>query len=111
MNPLVTGALIFGVTLLLLATGMPIAFALGGTALFFMWLNDGWAALTFLPETLFAGLDDFTLASIPMFVIMGRRWPHRVRAVTCTKPCRAGCTRCQAPWLFQTLAHARCFLR
>jgi C4-dicarboxylate transporter, DctM subunit len=39
--------------------------------LLFMVLNDGWAALTFLPETVFSGLDDFTLASIPMFVIMG----------------------------------------
>jgi C4-dicarboxylate transporter DctM subunit len=55
----------------LLATGMPIAFALGGTALTFMFISDGWNALSFLPETVFSGLDDFTLASIPMFVIMG----------------------------------------
>ena len=71
MNPLIIGAFIFALTLVLLATGMPIAFALGITALFFMVLNDGWMAITFLPETLFSGLDDFTLASIPMFIIMG----------------------------------------
>lgn len=71
MNPTLTGFLIFGVALVLLATGMPIAFALGSTALLFMVINDGWAALSFLPETVFSGLDDFTLASIPMFVIMG----------------------------------------
>jgi C4-dicarboxylate transporter, DctM subunit len=71
MSTSVTGIMIFVVALVLLATGMPIAFALGSTALLFMVLNDGWAALTFLPETVFSGLDDFTLASIPMFVIMG----------------------------------------
>lgn len=64
MNPLIIGAFIFALTLVLLATGMPIAFALGITALFFMVLNDGWMAITFLPETLFSGLDDFTLTSV-----------------------------------------------
>jgi tripartite ATP-independent transporter DctM subunit len=63
--------MIFLVTLVLLAVGMPIAFALGSTALIFMVFNDGWGVLAYLPETVFAGLDDFTLASIPMFVIMG----------------------------------------
>lgn len=71
MSPLVLGGLIFVVTMILLAIGMPIAFALGGTALIFMVFTDGWGVLAFLPETIFAGLNDFTLASIPMFVIMG----------------------------------------
>lgn len=71
MTPLILGGMIFLVTLVLLAVGMPIAFALGSTALIFMVYNDGWGVLAYLPETVFAGLDDFTLASIPMFVIMG----------------------------------------
>jgi C4-dicarboxylate transporter DctM subunit len=71
MTPTLIGAAFFVVALILLATGMPIAFALGSTALVFMLLNDGWNALNFLPETVFAGLDDFTLASIPMFILMG----------------------------------------
>ncbi|MBU0589714.1 MAG: TRAP transporter large permease [Gammaproteobacteria bacterium] len=71
MTPLILGGMIFLVTLVLLAVGMPIAFALGSTALIFMVFNDGWGVLAYLPETVFAGLDDFTLASIPMFVIMG----------------------------------------
>lgn len=71
MSAATTGILIFSLALVLLATGMPIAFALGGTALVFMLMNEGWAAVAFMPETIFAGLDDFTLASIPMFVIMG----------------------------------------
>ena len=94
MSPLAIGALIFVVTIALLATGMPIAFALGMTALGFMIVFDGWNAIHFVPETVFAGLDDFTLVSLPMFIIMGAavassragsdlyealaRWLHRV---------------------------------
>ncbi|MGA1060159.1 MAG: TRAP transporter large permease [Burkholderiaceae bacterium] len=71
MTPTLIGVAFFVVALILLSTGMPIAFALGSTALVFMLLNDCWNALNFLPETVFAGLDDFTLASIPMFILMG----------------------------------------
>lgn len=94
MTPLTIGALIFVVTIALLATGMPIAFALGMTALGFMIWFDGWQSIAFVPETVFAGLDDFTLVSLPMFIIMGAavassragsdlyealaRWLHRV---------------------------------
>ncbi|MCW5634999.1 MAG: TRAP transporter large permease [Rubrivivax sp.] len=94
MSPLAIGLLIFAVTLALLATGMPIAFALGATALAFMLVFDGWGSIHFVPETVFAGLNDFTLVSLPMFIIMGAaiassragsdlyealaRWLHRV---------------------------------
>jgi C4-dicarboxylate transporter DctM subunit len=94
MSPMVIGLLIFVVTVALLATGMPIAFALGMTALGFMIAFDGWHSIHFVPETIFAGLDDFTLVSLPMFIIMGAavassragsdlyealsRWLHRV---------------------------------
>ena len=94
MSPLVIGLLIFAVTTALLATGMPIAFGLGAVALAFMFIFDGWNSVHFVPETVFAGLSDFTLVSLPMFVIMGAavassragsdlyealaRWLHRV---------------------------------
>ena len=71
MSPLAIGLLIFVVTIALLATGMPIAFALGTTALGFMVWFDGWNSVNFVPETVFAGLNDFTLVSLPMFIIMG----------------------------------------
>jgi tripartite ATP-independent transporter DctM subunit len=71
MSALTIGLLILAVTVLLLATGMPIAFALGTTALLFMVVFDGWHSVAFIPETIFAGLDDFTLVSLPMFIIMG----------------------------------------
>ncbi len=94
MSPLVIGMLIFVVTTAVLVTGLPIAFGLGAVALFFMVAFDGWNSIHFVPETVFAGLSDFTLVSLPMFVIMGAavassragsdlyealaRWLHRV---------------------------------
>jgi tripartite ATP-independent transporter DctM subunit len=63
-------------------------------ALVFMVVFDGWNSVHFVPETVFAGLSDFTLVSLPMFIIMGAavassragsdlyealsRWLHRV---------------------------------
>ena len=94
MSPLVIGMLIFVAVCAVLATGLPIAFGLGAVALFFMIAFDGWNSINFLPETVFAGLNDFTLVSLPMFIIMGAavassragpdlyealsRWLHRV---------------------------------
>ena len=94
MTPLVIGLLIFVVTVAVLATGLPIAFGLGAVALAFMLAFDGWNSVHFVPETIFAGLSDFTLVSLPMFIIMGAavassragsdlyealaRWLHRV---------------------------------
>jgi tripartite ATP-independent transporter DctM subunit len=94
MSALGIGFLIFLVTILVLATGLPIAFGLGAVALLFMVVFDGWTSVHFVPETIFAGLSDFTLVSLPMFVIMGAavassragsdlyealaRWLHRV---------------------------------
>jgi len=71
MSPLALGGMIFAVVLILLATGMPIAFALGATALIFMLWTDGFSAVLYMADTVFSGLEDFTLASIPMFIIMG----------------------------------------
>ena len=71
MTPLQVGLLIFVVTVAVLATGLPIAFGMGAVALAFMLVFDGWNSVHFVPETVFAGLSDFTLVSLPMFIIMG----------------------------------------
>jgi C4-dicarboxylate transporter, DctM subunit len=71
VSPLVIGVLIFVVTMAVLGTGLPIAFGLGAVSLAFMILFDGWSSVHFLPETIFSGLDDFTLVSLPMFILMG----------------------------------------
>jgi tripartite ATP-independent transporter DctM subunit len=94
MTPLTIGLLIFAATIVVLATGLPIAFGMGAVALLFMVVFDGWNSVNFVPETVFAGLTDFTLVSLPMFIIMGAavassragsdlyealsRWLHRV---------------------------------
>ncbi|BCX19722.1 MAG: C4-dicarboxylate ABC transporter [Geminicoccaceae bacterium] len=71
MSPLALGAVIGIVTILVLATGTPVAFALGLVAIGFLLVFEGPIALANLADTLFAGLNDFTLVSIPMFVLMG----------------------------------------
>ncbi len=71
MSPLSLGLLIGLVTILVLATGTPVAFALGLVAIGFLLAIDGPIALWNLADTIFAGLNDFTLVSIPMFVMMG----------------------------------------
>ncbi len=71
MSPLGLGLLVAGVTTVLLMSGMPVAFALGVAALGFIVIFEGVEMLTVVPENLFSGLDDFTLVSIPMFVLMG----------------------------------------
>ena len=59
--------------IVLLLSGMPVAFALGFTAIAFLLIQDGpdVGAFEVVAETLFASLDEFALLSIPMFLVMG----------------------------------------
>ncbi len=71
MGTLELGLLYLGVTLILLFSGMPIAFALGASALGFMYFFMPRMNLELLAETLYGELDNFTLLTIPLFIIMG----------------------------------------
>jgi tripartite ATP-independent transporter DctM subunit len=71
MSPAAQGLLILSVTVGLLLTGAPVAFVLGAIGLGFLVIFEGFDALHVAAETLYAGLDDFTLVSIPMFIMMG----------------------------------------
>jgi tripartite ATP-independent transporter DctM subunit len=71
MGPLVLGGLAALTLIVLLMIGMPVAFALGMTALVFLVIQDGAGAFVVIAETLFASLDEFALLSIPMFLVMG----------------------------------------
>ena len=71
MDPLLLGAVAAIVLVLLLLTGMPVAFALGFTAMAFLLIEDGIHAFEVAAETLFSSLDEFALLSIPMFLVMG----------------------------------------
>jgi C4-dicarboxylate transporter, DctM subunit len=65
------GLLYAGVTFILLFSGMPIAFALGASAVAFMAIYMPPANLLTVAETMYAELDNFTLLTIPLFVLMG----------------------------------------
>ncbi len=71
MTPTLQGAIVLVVTLTVLLSGAPVAFGLGAVSLAFLVAFQGFDSLAVVAETLFAGLHDFTLVSIPMFVMMG----------------------------------------
>ncbi|MEO8132571.1 MAG: TRAP transporter large permease [Betaproteobacteria bacterium] len=71
MTPGVSGTLVLVATLLMLLSGAPVAFGLGAISILFIVIFQGFDALHVVAETFFAGLNDFTLVSIPMFVMMG----------------------------------------
>jgi len=71
MSPGTQGALVMLITLVILLSGAPVAFCLGTLAIVFIALFRGFDALQVVAETFYAGLNDFTLVSIPMFVMMG----------------------------------------
>jgi C4-dicarboxylate transporter DctM subunit len=71
MSPATQGAIVLVITLAVLLSGAPVAFGLGAIAIGFIMIFQGFDALHVVAETLYAGLHDFTLVSIPMFVLMG----------------------------------------
>ncbi len=71
MSPSTQGAIVLVVTLVVLLSGTPVAFGLGALSIAFIVIFQGFGALHVVAETFFHGLNDFTLVSIPMFVMMG----------------------------------------
>ncbi len=71
MSPTELGLLIGLVTILLLATGVPIAFGLGFVAVAFLFGFQGADGLSILAEKFFGGIASFALVALPMFILMG----------------------------------------
>ncbi|CAN5864333.1 TRAP transporter large permease [soil metagenome] len=71
MGPLATGGVIGLIALVLFMTGMPIAFALGLTALASIVLFLDPAQLDIFAKLVFDSLNDFALLAIPLFILMG----------------------------------------
>jgi len=71
VSPTTQGLLVLLVTLAMLLSGVPVAFGLGVISIVFLVFFQGMDALRVVAETFYAGLNDFTLVSIPMFVMMG----------------------------------------
>ena len=71
MSPTTQGTVVLLFTFVVLLSGAPVAFGLGAISIVFILLFQGFDALHVVAETFYAGLNDFTLVSIPMFVMMG----------------------------------------
>ncbi len=71
MGPHEIGIVFVVGTLLLLFSGMPVAFALGVISVVFMLVFMPAANVQGLAETLYQGMDNFTLLAIPLFILMG----------------------------------------
>jgi C4-dicarboxylate transporter, DctM subunit len=71
MSPTAAGALVLVVTLVMLVSGIPVAFGIGAVSVVFIVLFQGIDSLHIVAQTFYSALDDFTLVSIPMFVMMG----------------------------------------
>ncbi|RTL77746.1 MAG: TRAP transporter large permease [Bradyrhizobiaceae bacterium] len=71
MSPAIQGSIVFVTTILMLLSGIPVAFGLGAIAVVFLVAFQGFDSLHVVAETFWSGLDDFALVSIPMFVMMG----------------------------------------
>ncbi len=71
MDPLVLGALVAMVTIVVLFSGVSVAIGLLIVSAGFLLAFEGVASFELLPEIFFGKLDNFALLSIPMFIIMG----------------------------------------
>ncbi|MQA62512.1 MAG: TRAP transporter large permease subunit [Actinophytocola sp.] len=71
MNPLLIGGIIGAILFLLLGMGLPVAFALGLTALISVALFLTASELGYFSTLVFDSLNSFSLLAIPLFILMG----------------------------------------
>lgn len=72
MGPITSGLVLFGVMLLLVALGVPVAIAMGGAAVAGMWLFGGASFMLTNLETLPYNIaSQYAFVVIPMFILMG----------------------------------------
>jgi tripartite ATP-independent transporter DctM subunit len=71
VTALTLGALYGGATLLVMFSGMPIAFALGGVAVAFMYFFMPAASLDTVTQNVYEEMASITLLSIPLFILKG----------------------------------------
>ena len=71
MSTLQLGLLYGGVTLLILFSGMPIAFALGTVATIFMLCFMPLASLDTVAQNVYEEMASITLLTIPLFILKG----------------------------------------
>jgi TRAP-type mannitol/chloroaromatic compound transport system permease large subunit len=71
MSPLALGLLFGAVTLIVMFSGMPIAFALGGVAVTFMYFFMPASSLDTVTQNVYEEMASITLLSIPLFILKG----------------------------------------
>lgn len=71
MDPLLLGAIVGILTIVVLFSGVSVATGLLIVSAGFLLVFDGARSLELIPEIFFGKLDNFALLSIPMFIIMG----------------------------------------
>ena len=71
MSPTAEGGIVLVATLIMLLSGIPVAFGLGAISIVFLLIFQGFDSMHVVAETYYSGLDEFTLVAIPMFVMMG----------------------------------------
>jgi C4-dicarboxylate transporter, DctM subunit len=76
VSALTIGAIVGLILLLMLAIGIPVAFALGLTAIISIVIFLTPAEFAFFADFVFASLNDFGLLAIPLFVLMGAIFGH-----------------------------------
>ena len=78
------------VTLLVMFSGMPIAFGLGAVAVAFMYFFMPASALDTVTQNVYEEMASITLLSIPLFILKGAAIGKSPEARTCTRPCTPG---------------------
>ena len=76
MGPEWLAPLMFAVALVLIFSGYPVAFSLGGASLIFAVIGIGtgyfdWNLMLALPDRLFGIMSNYTLLAVPFFIFMG----------------------------------------
>jgi len=71
MDPLTIAIIVAVFTLIVLFSGIPIAFGLSFVSVVLLVSFEGIQMLDVFAETFYAGLNSFVLLSIPMFILMG----------------------------------------
>ena len=71
MSALTLGLLYFGSTLVVMISGVPIAFALGAVAVTFMYFFMPAASLDTVAQNVYEEMSSITLLSIPLFILKG----------------------------------------
>jgi len=64
-------ALLFGVILIFLISGLPVAFVLGGAALIFTYIAWGPQGLSIVATRTWDGMSNFIIVCVPLFIYMG----------------------------------------